>query len=284
MNQAVTIIRQRVDASGVGEADVTTEGGNNIVVQIPGQADEQTRQRIEASAQLQLRAVLYAGEPATTFVGEDGTETPYPTPDPSLNSTPTAEPTQRQRSRLDHRSALCRVPRVRLRRPRQRSGERAQGRAADHVRGGRQRQVHPRPRRARRLVDHRRHVRSPADQRPVGGQPQVRRRGNEDLRRDQSAPVRRDPAAQPVRVRARRLRAVGPLDERDHPGRRPQHHRKLHAGDRQGARRPAEVRRTPAELRGGQLRHDLGDAGFAAAADRPHRGPDRPRAGRDLRR
>ena len=93
MNQAVTIIRQRVDASGVGEADVTTEGGNNIVVQIPGQADEQTRQRIEASAQLQLRAVLYAGQPATSFVGEDGNETPYPTPDPSLNSTPTAEPT-----------------------------------------------------------------------------------------------------------------------------------------------------------------------------------------------
>lgn len=93
MNQAVTIIRQRVDASGVGEADVTTEGGNNIVVQIPGQADEQTRQRIEASAQLQLRAVLFAGQPATSFVGEDGTETPYPTPDPTLESTPSTSPT-----------------------------------------------------------------------------------------------------------------------------------------------------------------------------------------------
>ncbi|BDV30609.1 protein translocase subunit SecD [Microbacterium terricola] len=93
LDQAVTIIRQRVDASGVGEADVTTEGGKNIVVQIPGQADEETRQRIEAAAQLQLRAVLYAGAPATTFVGEDGEETPYPTPDPTLNSTPTASPT-----------------------------------------------------------------------------------------------------------------------------------------------------------------------------------------------
>ena len=93
LNQAVTIIRQRVDASGVGEADVTTEGGKNIVVQIPGTADEQTRQRIEASAQLQLRAVLVAGQPATTFVGEDGKETPYPTPDPTLAATPTASPT-----------------------------------------------------------------------------------------------------------------------------------------------------------------------------------------------
>lgn len=93
MDQAVTIIRQRVDASGVGEADVARQGADQIVVQIPGQADEETRNRIEASAQLQLRAVLVAGAPATTFVGDDGKETPYPTPDPSLPSTPTAEPT-----------------------------------------------------------------------------------------------------------------------------------------------------------------------------------------------
>ncbi|MBW9108618.1 protein translocase subunit SecD [Microbacterium trichothecenolyticum] len=93
MQQAVTIIRQRVDASGVGEAEVTTQAGNQIVVQIPGQADEETRNRIEASAQLQLRAVLYTGAPANTFVGEDGNETPYPTPDPTLQATPSTSPT-----------------------------------------------------------------------------------------------------------------------------------------------------------------------------------------------
>ncbi|MDQ7877801.1 protein translocase subunit SecD [Microbacterium sp. QXD-8] len=93
MQQAVTIIRQRVDASGVGEAEVTTQAGNQIVVQIPGQADEETRNRIEASAQLQLRAVLYAGDPATEFVGDDGNATPYPTPDPTLQATPTTSPT-----------------------------------------------------------------------------------------------------------------------------------------------------------------------------------------------
>jgi preprotein translocase subunit SecD len=93
MQQAVTIIRQRVDASGVGEAEVTPQSGNQIVVQIPGQADDETRNRIEASAQLQLRAVLYAGDPATEFVGDDGKSTPYPTPDPTLQSTPTASPT-----------------------------------------------------------------------------------------------------------------------------------------------------------------------------------------------
>ena len=92
LNQAVTIMRQRVDASGVGEADVATEGGRNIVVQIPGAADDETRERIQASAQLQLRPVLFTGSPATEFVGDDGETTPYPTPDPALPATPTAEP------------------------------------------------------------------------------------------------------------------------------------------------------------------------------------------------
>jgi preprotein translocase subunit SecD len=93
MQQAVSIIRQRVDASGVSEADVTTEGGENVVVQLPGEADQETRDRVGQSAQLQLRAVLYAGAPANTFVGEDQVETPYPTPDPSLQATPTTSPT-----------------------------------------------------------------------------------------------------------------------------------------------------------------------------------------------
>ena len=93
MDQAASIIRQRVDASGVGEADITTQAGNQIVVQIPGQADEETRNRIESAAQLQLRAVLYSSAPANTYVGEDGNTTPYPTPEPTLNAVPTAEPT-----------------------------------------------------------------------------------------------------------------------------------------------------------------------------------------------
>ena len=92
MTQAVAIIRQRVDASGVGESEISTQGGKNIVVQIPGNADEATRERIQRSAQLELRAVIYASTPTNTFVGEDGEETPYPTPDESLNAVPTAEP------------------------------------------------------------------------------------------------------------------------------------------------------------------------------------------------
>ncbi|MGM1016350.1 MAG: protein translocase subunit SecD [Actinomycetota bacterium] len=93
LDQAVSILRQRVDASGVAEADITTEGGRNIVVQLPGEIDAETRERIQASAQLELRAVIAATDAATSFVGEDGESTPYPSPDPSLNDVPTPEPT-----------------------------------------------------------------------------------------------------------------------------------------------------------------------------------------------
>ena len=93
MQQAVEIIRQRVDASGVSEAQITTQGSDNLVVALPGNPDQAQRDRIESSAQMQLRPVLYATVPATSFVGEDGEETAYPTPDPSLNATPTVEPT-----------------------------------------------------------------------------------------------------------------------------------------------------------------------------------------------
>ncbi|QTV79748.1 protein translocase subunit SecD [Microbacterium sp. NIBRBAC000506063] len=93
LDQAVQIIRQRVDAAGVAEADITTEGGRNIVVQLPGVVDEETRARIEASAQMELRAVIAASAGTNQFMGEDGQPTPYPSPDPTLNAIPTPEPT-----------------------------------------------------------------------------------------------------------------------------------------------------------------------------------------------
>ncbi|WP_022880845.1 protein translocase subunit SecD [Gryllotalpicola ginsengisoli] len=94
LDQAVSIIRQRVDASGVSEATVSTQGNDNIVVDVPGKLDEATRERIEASSKMELRPVLLAESPATTsFTGDDGKETPYPTPAPTLANTPTAKPT-----------------------------------------------------------------------------------------------------------------------------------------------------------------------------------------------
>jgi preprotein translocase subunit SecD len=92
MAQAVSIIRQRVDASGVSEAEINTQGNNNIVVSIPGTPDDATLARIEASAKLEFRPVLVAGAPTSDIVGPDGKSTPAPTPDPNLPSVPTVAP------------------------------------------------------------------------------------------------------------------------------------------------------------------------------------------------
>ena len=94
MAQAVSIIRQRIDAAGVSEAEINTQGNNNIVVSIPGTPDDATLARIEASAKLEFRAVLEAGAPTSTAVGADGTATPIPvgTVDPNLPSVPAVAP------------------------------------------------------------------------------------------------------------------------------------------------------------------------------------------------
>ncbi|HSP52024.1 MAG TPA: protein translocase subunit SecD [Cryobacterium sp.] len=100
LNEAVKIIRQRIDSAGVSEAEINTQGGRNIVVSIPGVPDDETINRIESSAKLEFRPVLVAGAPSAAsvgedIVGEDGVATPAPTPtvDPNLESTPTAVPT-----------------------------------------------------------------------------------------------------------------------------------------------------------------------------------------------
>ncbi len=58
VQQAVDIIRQRVDGSGVSEADVTTLGGSNIVVSLPGHPSPEQTRALAQSSQLAFRAVL----------------------------------------------------------------------------------------------------------------------------------------------------------------------------------------------------------------------------------
>jgi preprotein translocase subunit SecD len=105
LNQAVSIIRQRVDASGVSESQVVTQGDRNIIVSIPGVPDENTLALIKASAKLEFRAVLLTsvgapttavdgGDPAVDGEGEaeqgNGTD---PTTEPEAPVEPNAEPT-----------------------------------------------------------------------------------------------------------------------------------------------------------------------------------------------
>ena len=105
LDQAVSIIRQRVDASGVSESQVITQGDRNIIVSIPGIPDENTLALIKASAKLEFRAVLVTSsgaasstvdESGTTVEGEstDGaTPSEEPATEAAAPNVPTATPT-----------------------------------------------------------------------------------------------------------------------------------------------------------------------------------------------
>lgn len=63
VQQAIEIIRQRVDSSGVAEAEITSQGGQNIVVALPGQPSRETLDLVRQSAQMRFRAFLFQGGP-----------------------------------------------------------------------------------------------------------------------------------------------------------------------------------------------------------------------------
>lgn len=87
MQQAVSIIRQRVDAAGISEAEITTQGGRNIVVSMPGQMSDDTRARIENSARLDFRPVIYTDAAANSQI------IPPDQLPAEIATTPTAVPT-----------------------------------------------------------------------------------------------------------------------------------------------------------------------------------------------
>lgn len=94
LNQAVEVIRRRIDASGVTEAEITTQGSDTIVIALAGRPSDRTVDLIRQSAQLQFRPVLLVGDPG---VITDTSATPTPTPtastDPSTSPSPSVSPT-----------------------------------------------------------------------------------------------------------------------------------------------------------------------------------------------
>lgn len=105
LDQARDIISQRADAGGIAGAEVTTQGGRNIVVSMPGVPPQETEDAIRRSSQLQFRPVLVVQPvggltPAPTDAPtEGGTDAPTDTPtdgatvNPSESATPAASPT-----------------------------------------------------------------------------------------------------------------------------------------------------------------------------------------------
>ena len=97
LNQAVTIIRSRVDSFGVAEAEVAT-AGNNIVISVPGNQDKNILQTVQKTAELRFRRVILSGS---------GTPVPAPSPSaspsasgsPSPSTSATASPKKKKKSK-----------------------------------------------------------------------------------------------------------------------------------------------------------------------------------------
>ncbi|WP_212911200.1 protein translocase subunit SecD [Streptomyces sp. TS71-3] len=86
MDTAVSIIERRVNGLGVSEAEVQTQGSNNIIVNIPrGTNSKQAREQVGTTAQLFFRPVLTlaSGAPAPK---QSGSPSPGASTSPSAGS------------------------------------------------------------------------------------------------------------------------------------------------------------------------------------------------------
>ncbi|MCA5894038.1 protein translocase subunit SecD [Isoptericola sp. NEAU-Y5] len=73
IDESINVIRQRIDSSGVAEAEITAQGSDNIVVGIPGEVDQATLDLVSQPAQMRFRPVLTynVGTPLTQEPADD---------------------------------------------------------------------------------------------------------------------------------------------------------------------------------------------------------------------
>ena len=91
LKQARDIIDARVNGNGVTEAEVTPQGNNQVVVEVPGKNATDLVAAVTGTAQLRFRVVAtIGGSPA--IAAPAPTVTPTATPTSSPTSTPTSSP------------------------------------------------------------------------------------------------------------------------------------------------------------------------------------------------
>ena len=289
LDQAAQIIRQRVDASGVGEARDHHRGRT----QHRGVDRRARPTRPPRSAS--RRAPRWTSAPCsrpptrpTSFVGGDGKSTPYPTPAPDLPSTPTRVADRRQRPGLGHAEAAGRVPRLRLQdASATRPGARPTSRSSPATPAVRRSTCSVRSRwPARRSPTRSAGMQtSRASHRPVGRQPDLQRQGHRRVRARSasacSADARTAPRNQFAIVLDGKVISAPTMNAAITDG-KPQITGILHP---EQPRRASPTSSSSARCRSAsrcRARHDLRHARLAAAAERPDRRPHRPDPGRDL--
>ncbi|MEU2118307.1 protein translocase subunit SecD [Streptomyces sp. NPDC016459] len=97
MNTAVGIIERRVNGLGVSEAEVQTQGRENIIVNIPrGTNEKQAREQVGTTAQLYFRPVLAVtsgGAAPAPSTGSSGSPSATPKPSSSASGSSVGEKT-----------------------------------------------------------------------------------------------------------------------------------------------------------------------------------------------
>jgi preprotein translocase subunit SecD len=116
LDEAAGIIDQRVNGSGVSEAEVTTQGNRYIVVEIPGKTNNSLVDTVKRQAQLRFRTVACVGDPTGAATGPCSASTPTPTPtlpstSPSTapSGSPSSRPTDKASGGSKNRPAFGRL-------------------------------------------------------------------------------------------------------------------------------------------------------------------------------
>ena len=93
LKEAAAIIDQRVNGSGVSEAEVTTDSNGNITVEIPGQNRADLVETVKRQAQLRFRLVADtgAGAPAASGSPTSSPGAGVLLPTPTATKSPTAD-------------------------------------------------------------------------------------------------------------------------------------------------------------------------------------------------
>ena len=93
LQQAKTIIQNRVDSLGVGESEVTTAGDKQLIVTVPNVQRDELVQLVGQTAVLRFRAVLAAEQVAPPVTEPVPTETGSPAPSEEPTAPASEEPT-----------------------------------------------------------------------------------------------------------------------------------------------------------------------------------------------
>lgn len=97
LEEARRIIEQRVNGGGVTEAEVTTQGGNRIVVEVPGDTENrrELEEAVKRTAQLRFRLVACSEEAGSGPCAAGGVPTLRPAPFAADNTDPSESPSDK---------------------------------------------------------------------------------------------------------------------------------------------------------------------------------------------